>query len=94
MLQIYPSTADGELDAEPRQFRTENPIPRAPDSVEVGLNMVTNRVDLSWSKVECATGYKIHQKLEHSDTQTDWNSDNVMELAVSLESPEPCVTYR
>ena len=84
-FEIYPSTKDCELGTEPIQFKTRNPIE---------LNLETNKVDISWSAVECSTGYRIHQKLEHSGTETEWTSDNEKELAVSLESPEPCVTYR
>jgi len=47
-------------------------------------------VDISWSKVQCAEGYRIHQTLGNSGTQTAWDSEG---LSVNLESPEPCVTY-
>ena len=94
VLEIYPSTSDGEFDAESIRFTTENPTPNPPSDIDVTINTLTNKVDISWSKVECATGYKIHQKLEHSDTETEWTSDNMQDLSVSLESPEPCVTYR
>ena len=94
VLEIYPSTSDGEFDAESIRFTTKNPSPSPPTDLDVTLNTLTNKVDITWSIVECATGYKIHQKLEHSDTETAWTSDNVHDLSVSLESPEPCVTYR
>ena len=94
VLEIFPSTIDGEFAAESVQFKTKSPPASPPDDINVHLNKMTNKVDLNWSKVTCATGYKIHQKLKHSDTETKWTSDDMQELSVSLESPEPCVTYR
>ena len=92
---IYmPTTVDGEFDAESILFTTNNPAPTPPEDIDVTINSITNKIDITWSSVECATGYKIHQKLGHSGTETEWTYDNSKDLAVSLESPEPCVTYR
>jgi len=89
-LQILPMTEGTKLTAETRSFMTGSPPASPPQEVTVTLNGDTNKVDISWSKVECAHGYRIHQKLENSDTEIKWDSDG---LSVSLESPEPCVTY-
>jgi len=90
-LEIFPVTEDGEeLAAEPRSFKTASPPTSPPQDVSVSLNQATNKVDISWSKVQCAEGYRIHQTLGNSDTQTAWDSEG---LSVNLESPEPCVTY-
>ena len=90
-LEIFPMTEDGEeLSAEPRSFKTASPPTAPPQDVSVSLNQATNKVDISWSKVQCAEGYRIHQTLGNSGTQTAWDSEG---LSVNLESPEPCVTY-
>ena len=90
-LEIFPMIEDDEeLEAEPRSFMTASPPPSPPQDVSVSLNQATNKVDISWSKVQCAEGYRIHQTLGNSGTQTAWDSDG---LSVNLESPEPCVTY-
>ena len=90
-VEIFPLTEeDEELAAEPRTFITASPAASPPQEVSVSLNQATNKVDISWSKVQCAEGYRIHQTLGNSDTQTAWDSEG---LSVNLESPEPCVTY-
>ena len=90
-VEIFPLTEeDEELAAEPRTFITASPAASPPQEVSVSLNQATNKVDISWSKVQCAEGYRIHQTLGNSGTQTAWNSEG---LSVNLESPEPCVTY-
>jgi hypothetical protein len=90
-LEIFPLTdEDTELTAAPRSFMTVSPPASPPQQVKVRLNMETNKVDMSWSRVQCALGYRIHQNLGNSDTETKWDSEG---LSVSLESPEPCVTY-
>ena len=93
-LSIYPSTAEAELDSQPLTMTTLPPPPRPPASVDVRLNDVGDKVDISWSQVECATGYRIHQKLDHSETETVWIAQHGIHLYLSLDSPEPCVTYR
>ena len=90
-VEIFPLTEeDEELAAEPRTFITASPAASPPQEVSVSLNQATNKVDISWSKVQCVEGYRIHQTLGNSGTQTAWDSEG---LSVNLESPEPCVTY-
>ena len=89
-LQIFPTLlAAGELDAEGSSFRTASLSPTTPSNIMVGLNMVTNKVDMNWSSVECATGYRVHQQL--AGTQTEFIT---RELVISLDTPSPCSTYR
>ena len=92
-LQIYPTVATGELNAETTSFLTASLAPTTPGDLVVGLNILTNRVDLHWSSVQCATGYKIHKKpLDQSESDTE--PDITEELVISLDSPAPCSTYR
>ena len=57
-LSIHPSTSEGELDSAALSLVTRPPPPRPPASVEVGLNPRGDKVDITWSKVQCATGYR------------------------------------
>ena len=57
-LSVHPSTADGELDSASLSVVTRPPPPRPPAQVEVGLNTRGDKVDITWSKVQCATGYR------------------------------------
>ena len=42
VLEIYPSTSDGEFDAESIRFTTKNPSPSPPTDLDVTLNTLTN----------------------------------------------------
>lgn len=90
-LEIYPMTSeDTELAASPRAFTTSSPTPSPPQELMVALNKETNKVDIEWTRVQCAQGYRIYQNIAESETETKWDSED---LSVSLESPEPCKTY-
>ena len=93
-LSIFPSTSEGELNAQPLTLKTLPPPARPPETVDVRLNDIGDKLDISWSKVACATGYRIHQKLQHSDTETVWIAQHGVHLYLTLDSPEPCVNYR
>ena len=93
-LSVYPTTQQGELTAQTFSFTTGSPAPRPPASLNLRISEAGDKLEISWSGVECATGYRIHQKLEHSDTETVWISQNDLQLYLSLDSPEPCVNYR
>ena len=91
-LHIYPVTSAGEYSGVSSViFTTGNPAPTPPDNLD--LVIINHHVVLSWARVQCATGYKIHQQLGHDDTVVEWVHDDVDQRQVSLESPEPCVTY-
>ena len=75
-LYIYP-TYEKELMADSTTFRTKSPSPLPPSIVNASFNEMTNKVDIRWSPVRCATGYKVHQKLEDSDTSTDWTESGL-----------------
>ena len=92
-LHIYPSTSEGEYSSSPLLFLTGNPTPVPPSDLDLTISSTGQEVVLSWSRAQCATGYKIHQRLEHSDTVVEWVHDNIHTRELRLESPEPCVTY-
>ena len=57
--------------------------------------MLSFKVELEWSQVECASGYKIVQTVGQTEaTTTAWETDDPSLLVTELASPEPCVTYR
>ena len=93
-LSVYPTTHQGELSAQTFSFTTGSPAPRPPSSLNLRMSEAADKLEIRWGEVECATGYRIHQKLQHSDTETVWISQNDLQLHLSLDSPEPCVNYR
>lgn len=93
-LSIYPVTEEGELRGQTFSFQTSSPPAQPPTSVQLRMSESGDKLEISWSLVQCATGYRIHQKLDHSDTETVWISQNDLQLYLSLDSPEPCVNYR
>ena len=93
-LHIYPYTLGSEIAPDMRIFRTKDPPPTPPHNTTVTLDNLTNQVVITWDKVECATGYNIHQHLLYSDTTTLWTYDKLEDLSLSLADPEPCATYR
>jgi hypothetical protein len=94
-LQIHPSSVDGELDVktQPAIFRTKSLFKDQKEVFSVKLNNLTDKVDLSWSKVECATGYKLEWRVG-KENQTNVTFYNENQLGASLDSPEPCLTIR
>ena len=75
-------------------FSTASPPATPPATYTATLNLVRNRVELAWSQVECASGYRILQRMENSDTTTAWETKDGRELVTSFQDPEPCVAYR
>ena len=91
MFEIFPWTADSEeLSPDVRSFMTASPPPLPPQEMSVSFDPTTNKAHISWSEVECARGYRIHQTVGNPGIETAWDVDGV---SVELESPEPCVTY-
>ena len=93
-VSILPDTEEGQLTGQTFSFRTSSPPARPPASVQLKMSEAGDKLEISWSLVQCASGYRIHQKLHHSDTETVWISQNDVQLYLSLDSPEPCVNYR
>lgn len=93
-LEIVPVVEGAELPASTSAtFATAFPPASPPASYAASLNLVRNRVELSWSHVVCASGYRILQRMENSDTTTAWETNDGSELFTSFQDPEPCVAY-
>jgi len=92
-LEILPIVPGSDFEADFTDFRTSFPAAAPPSNFSAVYMKDSNKVELSWSEVECASGYKIMQMIGNSETTTAWETDDPLELFKSLESPEPCVTY-
>jgi len=89
-MQIFATTDGEELNAETTLFQTLAPAPVAPENLSVSLNAETNKIDISYDPVSCATGYKIYQKLAGSEEEL---YKEIGENSISFESPAPCVEF-
>jgi len=92
-LEILPQVSGEQFEPNRVEFRTAFPTASPPAEFDAVYKQGSNRVELEWSEVQCASGYKILQQTGSSDTTTVWETDNPQLLFTSLESPEPCVTY-
>ena len=90
-MQIFATTDGQDLDAETEHFQTSAPAPTAPENLSVGLNGATNKIDISYEQVACATGYKVYQILENSEEEL---YKETADESISFDSPEPCVEFR
>ena len=52
-----------DVKTEPAIFRTKSLFKDQKEVFSVELNNLTEKVDISWSKVECATGYKLERRV-------------------------------
>lgn len=89
-MQIFATTNGEELNAEIEHFQTKAPAPIAPENLSVGLNAETNKIDITFGQVSCATGYKIFQKLDESEAEL---FKETTDTTISFDSPEPCVEF-
>lgn len=89
-MQIFATTNGEELNAETKPFQTLAPAPVAPENLSVSLNAETNKIDISYDPVSCATGYKIYQTVAGSEEEMHKETE---ENSISFESPSPCVEF-
>jgi len=93
-LSILPIIEGAEFEPDHTEFRTAPPAPMPPTEFKAAYRQQSNKVELEWSAVSCASGYKIMQTIGETETTTTaWETDDPRELFKTLESPEPCVTY-
>ena len=94
MLTTSFPKGNGRGKKQPAIFRTKSLFIDQKEVFSVELKNLTDKVDVSWSRVECATGYKLEWRVGESVNQTNVTFYNATELGVSLDSPEPCLTIR
>jgi len=89
-MKIFATNNGEELDAEEQKFTTLSPPASAPSDLSSSLQSSTGKIDVSFSPVQCASGYKIHQALDEGPlavvldtTATDTN----------LPALPPCSTF-
>jgi len=90
-LSIFATNNGKELEAEEITMSTLSPEPSPPDNVSVSLNPDTDTIEVSFSPVVCASGYRIHRRLgqeEEMEMLLDTSETNT-----SLPAPEPCHTF-
>ena len=92
-LQIFPTVLESELNSELNYFKTKSPTAKAPQ-LTVSFDDKTNKIEFDWPEIQCATGYKIHQRTESANKETVWESESSEELSATIGSLEPCVKYR
>lgn len=90
-LEIIPVIPDKIFTARSHEFTTTNGIPQPPTNFKVSLK--DNEVDLSWSEVQCATGYKIYQKIGQVDSEVDSFSESVHGLSANYDNLMHCENY-
>lgn len=93
-LQINPTHNDKYLTSVKKTFTTAAPEPTPPEEANITLSENKDFVELSWSKVMCAEGYKILQKIGEDDTKTNWETADVNLLSNTIQNPVPCTTYK
>lgn len=89
-IKIIATNNQEELGAEERTFTTLSPAAAAPTDLTTSLNTATGQIDVSFSPVQCASGYKIYQKLD--DGAIEFVLDTTA-TTTALAAPEPCSTY-
>ena len=68
-------------------FRTLKVKLSTPTMAKADFVKETNKIRISWSEVECATGYKITQMIEHSESVTGWTVHGGHDLFITLSLP-------
>jgi len=89
-MQIFATTDGEELNAEETHFKTHSPAPTAPENLNVNMDAETHKIDISFSPVTCATGYKIYQKLDNAEEEI---FKETADESISFDSPAPCVEF-
>jgi len=89
-MQIFATTDEEELSAETNHFETAAPAPNAPENLSVSFNGETNKIDISYGQVACATGYKVYNILDNSEEEL---YKETADESISFDSPEPCVQF-
>jgi hypothetical protein len=91
-LEIIPIIPDKVFTARAHEFTTTNGIPQPPGDFRVSLSQ-HNQAELEWSQVQCATGYKIYQRLGDAETGEDLTTETTHALKEAFENLAPCENY-
>ena len=91
-LEIIPIIPDKIFTARPQEFTTTNGTPQPPEDFRVGLHH-TSEADLSWSSVQCATGYKVYQRIGDIESSEDSSFETTHQLKMAYDTLIPCENY-
>ena len=93
-LETIPNIPDKIFTARVQEFTTTNGTPQPPENFKVALHH-QNRAELTWSSVQCATGYKVYQRIDDEDGDGDEDSttETIHDLKESYENLVPCISY-
>ena len=91
-LHIDPIHNGHVIQSVKKLFTTSAPEATPPDEVNITLSADQHFIELKWSMVKCASGYKILQKIGEGNIPTKWESLNVN--FSDNENPVPCTTYK
>jgi len=93
-LEITPTHDDVVIPTVKKSFTTAAPEATPPEEANITLSAGEDFVELSWSKVPCASGYKILQQIGEDDSETKWETADVNLLSNTIANPVPCTTYK
>jgi len=89
-LSIFATNMGEELSAEDMVISTLYPVSTPPQDMTADLNTSTGKVEISFSPVVCASGYKIQRKGEDGEMEAVMDTEDT---EVSLPAPQPCETF-
>ena len=92
-LDIFPLYRKTEIKTKSTKFKTKSPVEN-PKNVKVSLDSENDQVKFEWEAVNCASGYKVVQKLQDSESSSvDWTflTDKAQ---LSIPAQEPCTKLR
>jgi len=90
-MKVFATTdSNSELAAEDKPFTTLSPPASAPADLTASLNPTTNMIDVSFSSVQCASGYNVYKKLGDGELEMVQATEGT---SMSLEAPQPCTDY-
>jgi len=90
ILEVFATSNEQELDAEPHSFSTLAPPSIPPKNINVDLSSSVNKMDISFDNVECASLYHVHQKINDDDFE---QVHETSEKKSTLNVPGACSSY-
>jgi len=88
-VEVFATSNEQELGAEPHAFSTTAPEAKPPANVKYDMN-VNGKMDIQFDHVECASLYHVHRKI--NDEEFESIHETSKEQA-SISLPEACNTY-
>jgi len=90
VLEVFATSNEQELDAEPHSFSTLAPPSSPPENVVFDKSPTGSKMDISFDNVKCASLYHVHQKINEGDFE---KIHEISEAKSSIEVPDACTTY-